>query len=77
MPDNENNNGQPVITLKGIRKVYGHGQASMEALRGVDLNINKGEFIAVMFHKNPWQGCQFFYTGYLITKNNNFLIMED
>lgn len=48
MPDNENNNAESVINLKGITKVYGHGQAAMEALRGVDLNINKGEFIAVM-----------------------------
>lgn len=48
MPDNENINEQPVISLKGIRKVYGHGQAAMEALRGIDLQINKGEFIAVM-----------------------------
>ena len=48
MPDNENNIEQSVISLKGIRKVYGRGQAAMEALRGVDLHIKKGEFIAVM-----------------------------
>ncbi|MBN2588819.1 MAG: ABC transporter ATP-binding protein [Sedimentisphaerales bacterium] len=48
MPDKENNKEQSVINLKGITKVYGHGQAAMEALRGIDLNINKGEFIAVM-----------------------------
>ena len=48
MPDNEDSNGQSVIALNGIRKVYGHGQAAMEALRGIDLNIKKGEFIAVM-----------------------------
>ena len=39
---------QPLIELKGVTKVYGIGQAAMHALRGVDLCINEGEFVAVM-----------------------------
>ncbi|HQZ26678.1 MAG: ABC transporter ATP-binding protein [Verrucomicrobiales bacterium] len=39
---------QPVITLKQITKTYGKGDAAFEALRGVDLIIHKGEFVAVM-----------------------------
>ena len=38
----------PLITLAGVTKVYGHGQAAMRALRGVDLTIQPGEFVAVM-----------------------------
>ncbi len=38
----------PVIELRGVRKVYGKGAAAMEALRGVDLTISRGEFVAVM-----------------------------
>jgi putative ABC transport system ATP-binding protein len=37
-----------MIELQGITKVYGTGQAAMHALRGIDLSINKGEFMAVM-----------------------------
>lgn len=37
-----------MIELQGITKVYGAGQAAMHALRGVDLSINEGEFMAVM-----------------------------
>jgi putative ABC transport system ATP-binding protein len=48
MQNDTNNNGQSVIDLKGITKVYGQGQAAMEALRGIDLHIKEGEFIAVM-----------------------------
>lgn len=48
MQNNTDNNGQSLITLKGVTKVYGQGQAAMEALRGIDLHIEKGEFIAVM-----------------------------
>jgi putative ABC transport system ATP-binding protein len=39
---------QPLIELKGVSKVYGQGQAAMKALRGVDLRIDEGEFVAVM-----------------------------
>ena len=38
----------PLIELQGVTKVYGTGQAAMEALRGVDLRIEEGEFVAVM-----------------------------
>jgi putative ABC transport system ATP-binding protein len=38
----------PVIELRGVTKRYGIGQAAVEALRGVDLRIDAGEFVAVM-----------------------------
>jgi putative ABC transport system ATP-binding protein len=37
-----------LIELKGITKVYGVGGAAIHALRGVDLRIDPGEFVAVM-----------------------------
>lgn len=37
-----------LITLHELTKTYGHGDAAFQALRGVDLTINKGEFVAVM-----------------------------
>jgi putative ABC transport system ATP-binding protein len=39
---------QPLIEFKGVTKVYGRGQASMQALRGIDLQIGEGEFVAIM-----------------------------
>jgi putative ABC transport system ATP-binding protein len=41
-------NSQPVIELRTVSKVYGKGQAEMQALRGVNLRIHAGEFVAVM-----------------------------
>ncbi|MGE5219379.1 MAG: ABC transporter ATP-binding protein [Chloroflexota bacterium] len=38
----------PQILLSGVTKVYGTGAAAMHALRGVDLRIDRGEFVAVM-----------------------------
>jgi putative ABC transport system ATP-binding protein len=39
---------KPLLELRGIRKVYGTGQAAVEALRGIDLTIPEGDFVAVM-----------------------------
>lgn len=39
---------RPLIELSGITKIYGEGNARLEALRGIDLSINAGEFVAVM-----------------------------
>lgn len=37
-----------LIELRSITKIYGQGSASMQALRGVDLTIRTGEFVAIM-----------------------------
>jgi len=37
-----------LIQLSGVTKVYGSGEATMHALRGIDLSIAKGDFVAVM-----------------------------
>ena len=39
---------EPLIRLTGVTRVYGSGQAAMHALRGIDLAIDAGEFVAVM-----------------------------
>jgi putative ABC transport system ATP-binding protein len=44
----DDNNTPPVIELKGLKKSFGIGDAERFALNGVDLSINKGEFIAIM-----------------------------
>ncbi|MCK9227299.1 MAG: ABC transporter ATP-binding protein [Syntrophorhabdaceae bacterium] len=41
-------NDQPLIELKGITKVYGKGQAALKALKGIDLIVYQGDFVAVM-----------------------------
>ncbi len=39
---------RPLITLRGITKVFGEGANAFHALRGVDLDIVEGDFVAVM-----------------------------
>lgn len=38
----------PLIELRGVTKVYGHGEAMVSALKGIDLSVRSGEFIAIM-----------------------------
>ncbi|MBN1829307.1 MAG: ABC transporter ATP-binding protein, partial [Deltaproteobacteria bacterium] len=42
------NTDQPLIELKSVSKVYGMGNVAVHALRGIDLSIEQGEFVAVM-----------------------------
>src|SRR5262245_46613045 len=39
---------QPVISLKDIHKIYRTGEVEVHALRGVSLEVARGEFVAVM-----------------------------
>ncbi len=38
----------PLIRLRGITKVYGQGPTALQALRGVDLDVSRGGFVAIM-----------------------------
>ena len=42
------NEPAPRIALSGITKTYGQGAAAFQALKGVDLTIEAGEFVAIM-----------------------------
>jgi len=40
--------GPPLIQLRGVTKVYGEGSTAFQALKGVDLDIEAGDFVAIM-----------------------------
>jgi len=39
---------EPLLSLRGVTKVFGEGDAAVHALRGVDLDIHPGEFVAIL-----------------------------
>ncbi|HEY0787862.1 MAG TPA: ABC transporter ATP-binding protein, partial [Thermoanaerobaculia bacterium] len=49
MANGTNGNGHsPIIDMQRIRKVYDTGKVKVEALKGIDLHIERGEFVAVV-----------------------------
>lgn len=38
----------PLIELRGVQKIYGEGETRVAALAGVDVTIERGEFVMVM-----------------------------
>lgn len=41
-------NNTPIISIKDITKTYGEGDDLYQALKGISLEIHKGEFVAIM-----------------------------
>jgi len=40
--------GQPMISIRALRKTYHVGEVDVHALRGVDLDVQSGEFVAIV-----------------------------
>lgn len=38
----------PLIRLSGVTKTYGQGRLAFQALKGIDLSVENGDFVAVM-----------------------------
>ena len=48
MSESDKTTNQPLIELHNVTKIYGSGQAAMCALRGIDMRIEQGDFVAIM-----------------------------
>ncbi|HNR36055.1 MAG TPA: ABC transporter ATP-binding protein [Candidatus Hydrogenedentes bacterium] len=40
--------GRPIIQIRGLRKVFVHGEAEVVALDNIDLDVQAGEFLSLM-----------------------------
>lgn len=41
---------EPLIRIEDMRKIYNPGENEVRALDGIDINIDKGEFVAIIGH---------------------------
>jgi len=65
-----------LIELQGVTKVYGTGSAAMQALRGIDLHIGQGEFVAVMGPSGSGKSTCMNILGCLDTPSNGAYLFE-
>ncbi len=40
--------GEPVVKVSGVRKVYRMGKIEVNALQGINLSVDQGEFVSIM-----------------------------
>ena len=64
-----------IIQLRGLRKVYKTGKISVEALRGVNLTVPKGEFLSVVGPSGSGKSTLFHIVGGLTPPTSGDVIV--
>src|SRR5512132_1535877 len=58
-----NNGNNPIISVRGLTKVYKQGDVDVHALRGIDLDVQAGDFIAIVGHSGSGKSTLFNVIG--------------
>ncbi len=68
-------NKSPLIEIKSLQKIYYQGEVEVKALRGVDLEVADGEFLAIVGHSGSGKSTLFNVLGGLTPASSGTIRM--
>jgi len=69
-------NDAPIIQIQNLHKVYQVGKVGVPALRGVDLNVARGEFIAIVGPSGSGKSTLFHIIGGLTPPSQGSIVLD-